>query len=103
MVGKMDRTQLADRIGARVTIALIMLAALCVAASAQTRVAPAQRPSTPTHRTTQDPLQEVEALLQKGQLTEAEQKLQPMMADQAKNPQAWFDLGYIQSHLGKTQ
>jgi tetratricopeptide (TPR) repeat protein len=82
-------------------ISLALVGFLTPAADEQTCVAPAQHPTTPTRRPAADPLQEVESLLQKGQLAEAEQKLQPMMVDQAKNPQAWFDLGYIQSHLEK--
>ncbi|HLW53439.1 MAG TPA: tetratricopeptide repeat protein [Candidatus Angelobacter sp.] len=85
-----------------VVIPLMMSAMLAPKPAAQARVAPAQRPPTTKQQVPQDPLQEIEALLQKGQLAEAEQKLQPVMADQAKNPQAWFDLGYIESHLGKT-
>jgi tetratricopeptide (TPR) repeat protein len=84
---------------AAILLALMML--LAFRSQAQTRVAPPQNPRPPLHRPAEDPLQEVEALLQKGQLADAEQKLQPMMGEQAKNPQAWFDLGYIQSHLGK--
>ncbi|HEX2330214.1 MAG TPA: tetratricopeptide repeat protein [Candidatus Angelobacter sp.] len=54
-----------------------------------------QRPAT-------DPVAQAEALLQKQQYAEAEEKLHSTLAMQEKNPQAWFDLGFAQSHLGKT-
>ena len=55
-----------------------------------------------------DALAEAETLLQKQQYAEAEQKLTGMVSDsakdsQAENPQAWFDLGFAQSHLEKTK
>jgi tetratricopeptide (TPR) repeat protein len=54
-----------------------------------------------------DSLAEAESLLQKQQYAEAEQKLTALLSDvagngQAENPQAWFDLGFAQSHLNKT-
>jgi tetratricopeptide (TPR) repeat protein len=59
-----------------------------------------------------DALAEAESLLQKQQYAEAEQKLTGLVtetakdraanASQAENPQAWFDLGFAQSHLDKT-
>ena len=54
-----------------------------------------------------DALAEAEGLLQKQQYAEAEQKLTDMVSDAAKdsqqeNPQAWFDLGFAQNHLNKT-
>lgn len=49
-----------------------------------------------------DLLQPAEALLEKGQYAEAENQLQALVKTQSKNPQAWFDLGFAQSHLGKT-
>ncbi len=42
-------------------------------------------------------------MLQKQQYSQAEEKLQAQATSQAKNPQFWFDLGYAQSHQGKTQ
>ncbi|MGB9123717.1 MAG: tetratricopeptide repeat protein, partial [Candidatus Angelobacter sp.] len=36
------------------------------------------------------------------QYSQAEEKLQALIATQAENPQAWFDLGFAQSHLGKS-
>ena len=49
-----------------------------------------------------DSLAEAEGLLQKQQYAEAEQKLTALLSQQAENPQAWFDLGFAQSHLNKT-
>jgi tetratricopeptide (TPR) repeat protein len=49
-----------------------------------------------------DSLAEAETLLQKQQYAEAEQKLATLVSEQAENPQAWFDLGFAQSHLNKT-
>ena len=42
-------------------------------------------------------------MLQKQQYAQAEDKLQPLMTTQARNPQAWFDLGFAQSHQEKTK
>ncbi len=60
-----------------------------------------------------DALAEAETLLQKQQYAEAEQKLsghgqqsckkRATKDSQAENPQAWFDLGFAQSHLEKTK
>ena len=49
-----------------------------------------------------DALKDAESLLQKQQYSQAEEKLQALIATQAENPQAWFDLGFAQSHQGKT-
>ena len=49
-----------------------------------------------------DALKEAESLLQRQQYSQAEEKLHALIATQAENPQAWFDLGFAQSHLGKT-
>src|SRR6516225_2803449 len=54
-------------------------------------------------RAASDPLREAEDLLQKQQYAQAEEKLQPLMNEQAKNPQAWFDLGFAQSRQSKTK
>jgi len=56
--------------------------------------APAQAPSS-------DALQEAESLLQKQQYEQAEVKLQALVKTQSGNPQAWFDLGFAESHLNK--
>src|SRR5690242_15703635 len=51
----------------------------------------------------QSPLEPAEKLLQSGQFSEAEEKLQPLASSQARNPQFWFDLGFAQSHQEKTK
>ena len=86
------------------TFVLATLLALFKAAPAwQTRPASPSRSSAPGQPSAGDPLQEAEDLLQKQQYAQAEEKLQPLMATQAKNPQAWFDLGFAQSHQGKAK
>ncbi len=67
--------------------ARLLLACLTLGLYAQTR---------PT-----DALQEAESLLQKQQYDLAEGRLKALINNQAENPQAWFDLGFAQSHLGK--
>ncbi|HEV2990685.1 MAG TPA: tetratricopeptide repeat protein [Candidatus Angelobacter sp.] len=49
-----------------------------------------------------DSLQEAESLLQKQQYDLAEGRLKVVVASQPENPQAWFDLGFAENHLGKT-
>jgi Flp pilus assembly protein TadD len=71
-----------------------LLALAMLAAPAQTRRPYPVQPA-------DDPLQDAEALLQKQQYAQAEDKLQTLMPAQAKNPQAWFDLGFAQSRQGK--
>jgi tetratricopeptide (TPR) repeat protein len=44
-------------------------------------------------------LQQAESLLEKQQYTDAENQLQAIVKTQPSNPQAWFDLGFAQSHL----
>jgi Flp pilus assembly protein TadD len=77
-------------------IAAGLLALAMLAAPAQTRRPYPAQPA-------DDPLQDAEALLQKQQYAQAEEKLQNLMPAQAKNPQAWFDLGYALSHQEKTK
>ncbi|PYP90946.1 MAG: hypothetical protein DMG65_09475 [Candidatus Angelobacter sp. Gp1-AA117] len=55
---------------------------------------PAQAPSA-------DTLQEAESFLQKQQYEQAEVRLQGLVKTQPGNPQAWFDLGFAESHLNK--
>ena len=47
-------------------------------------------------------LDDAEKLMQTQRFAEAEKKLQILAAEQAKNPQFWFDLGFAQSHQKKT-
>ena len=49
-----------------------------------------------------DALKDAESLLQKQQYQQAQEKLQAIVTQQPENPQAWFDLGFAQSHQGKT-
>ncbi|HEV3037585.1 MAG TPA: tetratricopeptide repeat protein [Candidatus Angelobacter sp.] len=48
-----------------------------------------------------DSLQEAESLLQKQQYDRAESQLKLVVTRQPENPQAWFDLGFAENHLGK--
>ncbi len=57
--------------------------------------------STPQTKTP-DALPAAESLLQKQQYDLAEAQLQTLSKNQPGNPQAWFDLGFAESHLGKT-
>src|ERR1044071_5959743 len=52
---------------------------------------------------TLDSLQLAESLLQKQQYAEAETQLLKLVQTDGRNAQMWFDLGFAQSHLGKTQ
>src|SRR5215831_16870521 len=83
-----------------------MATALAISTSVpawQTSSALRSRPDATAQRPPADPLHEAEDLLQKQQYAQAEEKLQPLMAAQAKNPQAWFDLGFALSHQEKTK
>jgi len=71
-------------------------------AAAQTRPAEKPRPKAEPQASAPDTLQEAESLLQKQQYAQAEEKLQNLISAQAKNPQAWFDFGFAESHLSKT-
>lgn len=51
---------------------------------------------------TSEALQQAESLLQSQKYAEAEAQLKPLTSSQADNPQVWFDLGFAESHLGKT-
>jgi tetratricopeptide (TPR) repeat protein len=84
-------------------IAAALLASFAVFAFAQTRPAHKSPPAAATNEDrAADALKDAESLLQKEQYSQAEEKLQALTATQAENPQAWFDLGFAQSHLGKT-
>jgi len=67
--------------------AAVVLASLALQAPAQTHTA--------------DALQEAESLLQKQLYEQAEVKLQGLIKTHSGNPQAWFDLGFAESHLDK--
>lgn len=81
-------------------VALWLALTLSVAAQ---RHAPPASTGAEQHSQASDPLSGAEASLQKQQYGEAAEKLQVIVAHHAENPQAWFDLGYAQSHLDKTQ
>jgi tetratricopeptide (TPR) repeat protein len=81
--------------GINSTIAALLLAALFPASAQQ---APAT--AAPSQNSAQT-LAEAESLLQKQQFGEAARKLQAVIEKHPDNPQAWFDLGFAQSHLGK--
>lgn len=84
-------------------IAAALLASLALLAHAQTRPQHKSHPQTATADDhTADALKDAESLLQKQQFAQAEEKLQAIVLKQAENPQAWFDLGFAQSHQGKT-
>ena len=83
-------------------IATALLASLALPALAQTR--PSHKPhpqSTTDDDRVADALKDAESLLQKQQYPQAEEKLQLIVTQQSENPQAWFDLGFAQSHQGK--
>ncbi|HZD95327.1 MAG TPA: tetratricopeptide repeat protein, partial [Candidatus Sulfotelmatobacter sp.] len=83
-------------------IPALLLAWTAVSAAAQAR--PGARPHTPTPTAEEraaDDLKAAEDLLQKKQYQLAEEKLATIVEEQKTNPQAWFDLGFAESHLGK--
>jgi tetratricopeptide (TPR) repeat protein len=84
-------------------IAAALLAIFALPALAQTRSSHKLPPQSATDDDrTADALKEAESLLQKQQYQQAEEKLQAIVLKQSANPQAWFDLGFAQSHQGKT-
>ena len=83
-------------------IAAALLASLALPALAQTRPPQKGHPQATTEDRAADALRDAESLLQKQQYPQAEDKLQAIVTKQTQNPQAWFDLGFAQSHLGKT-
>jgi tetratricopeptide (TPR) repeat protein len=84
-------------------IAIALLASLALPALAQIRPAHKSHPQSTTEDDhAADALKDAESLLQKQQYPQAEVKLQTIVTQQAENPQAWFDLGFAQSHQGKT-
>ncbi|HEY2361887.1 MAG TPA: tetratricopeptide repeat protein [Candidatus Angelobacter sp.] len=83
-------------------IAVALLASLALPALAQTRPVHKPHPQTAADDRAADALKEAESLLQKQQYPQAEEKLQAIVTQQSENPQAWFDLGFAQSHQGKT-
>ncbi len=92
----------ASKAGPNTSIVTLLLALLTMQAVAQTRPAQKPRPVAEPQSRSADALQEAESLLQKQQYAEAETKLQSLIGTQAENPQVWFDLGFAESHLGRT-
>jgi tetratricopeptide (TPR) repeat protein len=83
-------------------IATALLATLALPALAQTRPSHKSRPQAAADDRVADALKDAESLLQKQQYSQAEEKLQSLVVQQSENPQAWFDLGFAQSHQSKT-
>lgn len=83
------------------TIPALVLA--CIAAHAAAQYHPAQRtrPTPLAHQQAADDLKEAEDLLQQQQYQLAEEKLQTIVSHHDDNSQAWFDLGFARSHLGR--
>jgi tetratricopeptide (TPR) repeat protein len=81
-------------------IATALLATLALPALAQTRPSHKSHPQAATEDRAADALKDAESLLQKQQYSQAEEKLQALVVQQ-NSPQAWFDLGFAQSHQGK--
>lgn len=88
--------------GIHKAIVTTVLASCALLAAAQTRPPQKAHPQAATEDRAADVLKEAESLLQKQQFPQAEEKLQTIVTNQAENPQAWFDLGFAQSHQGKT-
>ncbi|HEX3091120.1 MAG TPA: tetratricopeptide repeat protein [Candidatus Angelobacter sp.] len=85
------------------SIAVALLATFALSALAQTRPPHKSRPQTAAaDDRAADALKDAESLLQKQQYAQAEEKLQTIVTQQSENPQACFDLGFAQSHQGKT-
>ncbi|MBZ5506871.1 MAG: tetratricopeptide repeat protein [Acidobacteriia bacterium] len=87
--------------GINKVIAAAVLAGCIMHATAQTRLPQKPRPHPATEDRSADDLKDAESLLQKQQYPQAEEKLLELVRKQAENPQAWFDLGFAQSHLNK--
>jgi tetratricopeptide (TPR) repeat protein len=88
--------------GIHKAIVTTVLASCALLAAAQTRPPQKAHPQATDDDRAADALKEAESLLQKQQYQQAEEKLQAIVLKQSANPQAWFDLGFAQSHQGKT-
>jgi len=88
--------------GIHKAIVTTVLASCALLAAAQTRPPQKSHPHAAAEDRAADALKDAESLLQKQQYQQAEEKLQTIVTQQAENPQAWFDLGFAQSHLGKS-
>lgn len=83
------------------TIAALLLAGVAVSAAPQSRTAPPRAHAATAEEQAADDLKDAEDLLQKQQYAQAEAKLLAIVIKDDKNPQAWFDLGFAQSHQTK--
>jgi tetratricopeptide (TPR) repeat protein len=83
-------------------IGAALLASLALPALAQTRPGHKSSPAVTRDDRSADALKDAESLLSKRQFAQAEEKLQALIVTQSQNPQVWFDLGFAQSHLGKS-
>jgi tetratricopeptide (TPR) repeat protein len=87
-------------------IPALLLAGSVLFAASQTRTSPhspgAPARTAPAAERAPDDLKAAEDLLQKQQYQQAEEMLLAAVAKDHTNPQAWFDLGFAQSHIGKT-
>ncbi len=89
-------------------LALVLAWTTAVFATAQSRPAPRSRPSptpaatAPTATSVDDEIKKAENWLDLQQYQRAEEQLLTIVAKESANPQAWFDLGFAQGHLGKT-
>lgn len=81
-------------------IAALVVALLCPAMAQQ--AAKASSRQQPAAGATNESLANAEVLLQKHQFEEAAVKLRAIISRSGDNPQAWFDLGFAESHLGDT-
>ena len=86
------------------TLATLVFALACLCASGWAQKTTKSSPQRQPVQQVPDALAEAESLLQKQQYAEAEQKLTALVSkdDESENPQAWFDLGFAQSHLDKS-
>lgn len=84
----------------------LMLALLSSAFGQQTSGPATRRSLSPAAMESTQAAEDVagaEALLQQQQYAAAAEKLQAIVSRNGSNPQAWFDLGFAQSHLNKPQ
>jgi tetratricopeptide (TPR) repeat protein len=83
-------------------IAAALLASLALPTLTQTHPShkPHSQATTDDDRAAND-IKEAESLLQKQQYAQAEEKLLALVAKQESKFQVWFDLGFVESQLGK--
>jgi tetratricopeptide (TPR) repeat protein len=81
------------------TIAALLVALLCPALGPRPQQPAKASPQANDASAPAETLAEAEALLQKQQFAPAAEKLHAIVTGQPQNPQAWFDLGFAQSHL----